>query len=115
MKTFYDIIYKWVADNFGQSEADDPSWSIEALADHLSKSDINPDELNAYTKLQAYDKIKESYLDEDIDYVANDRGVELTNEEKSRVKHCYYKLEDETYEQLSMIIGDIIAEREEKA
>lgn len=33
----YKIIYNWVTANFGQSEADDPSWSIEALAEHLSK------------------------------------------------------------------------------
>lgn len=46
MKTFYEAIYEWVADNFGESEADNPSWSIEALADHLSKSDIDPDELS---------------------------------------------------------------------
>lgn len=31
-------IYKWVADNFGTQEAEDPSWNIEALAEHLSKS-----------------------------------------------------------------------------
>jgi hypothetical protein len=30
------VITKWVADNFGQSEAEDPSWSIEALAEHLA-------------------------------------------------------------------------------
>lgn len=28
-------IYEWVKDNYGQSEADDPSWNIEALAKHL--------------------------------------------------------------------------------
>ena len=44
MKTFYEAIYEWVKDNFGQSEADDPSWNIEALADHLSKTNIKPDE-----------------------------------------------------------------------
>ena len=33
---YKDIITKWVADNFGQSEAEDPSWSIDALAEHLA-------------------------------------------------------------------------------
>lgn len=28
-------IYDWVAEHFGDSEADDPSWSIHALAEHL--------------------------------------------------------------------------------
>lgn len=32
-----DIIYKWVVDNFGESEANDPSWSIDALAKHLDE------------------------------------------------------------------------------
>lgn len=34
---FKTIIYNWVKQNFGESEADDPSWSIEALADELNK------------------------------------------------------------------------------
>lgn len=29
-------IYKWVEDKFGESEAKDPSWSIEALAEQLA-------------------------------------------------------------------------------
>lgn len=62
MKTFYEAIYEWVAENFGQSEADDPSWNIEALADHLSKSDINPDELNANTlTYDEFDKAMDAY------------------------------------------------------
>lgn len=36
-KEYKDIIYKWVAKNFGESEADDPSWSIDALAEELAK------------------------------------------------------------------------------
>lgn len=31
-----DIIYKYVSDNFGENEAEDPSWSIDALAQHLA-------------------------------------------------------------------------------
>lgn len=32
-----NIIYNWVAKNFGESEAEDPSWSIDALAEELAK------------------------------------------------------------------------------
>lgn len=32
-----EIIYEWVKRYFGQSEADDPSWNIEALAEELNK------------------------------------------------------------------------------
>lgn len=111
MNTFYDIIYKWVADNFGQSEADNPSWNIRELADHLSKSDIDPDELNASTKWLAYDKLRDWCLSEDIDQLAEDKGIELTEQEKETIKNRYYKLDDATYEQLNMIIGDIEYER----
>lgn len=34
---FEKLIYNWVKQNFGESEAGDPSWSIEALADELDK------------------------------------------------------------------------------
>lgn len=107
MNTFYDIIYKWVADNFGQSEADDPSWSIEALADHLSKSDINPDELNANTKWLAFDKVREFNLEQDIAQVAEDRGMTLSKVDIETIKHRYYKLDDETWEQIAMLMDEL--------
>lgn len=31
------IIYEWVKQNFGESEAEYPSWSIDALAEELTK------------------------------------------------------------------------------
>lgn len=36
-KKLETIIYEWVKQNFGESEADDPSWNIEALAEELAK------------------------------------------------------------------------------
>jgi ribosomal protein S6 len=33
---FKEEIYKWVANNFGEQEAEDPSWSIEDLSSHLA-------------------------------------------------------------------------------
>lgn len=107
MKTFYEAIYEWVADNFGQSEADDPSWSIEALADHLSKSDINPDELNANTKWLAFDKVREFNLEQDIKQVAEDRGMTLSKADIETIKHRYYKLDDETWEQIAMLMDEL--------
>lgn len=81
MKTFYEAIYEWVAENFGQSEADDPSWSIEALADHLSKTDIKPEELNAYTKSNVYSTLDQHYVEEDVEKYANDHGYKLTEQQ----------------------------------
>lgn len=111
MKTFYEAIYEWVAENFGQSEADDPSWNIEALADHLSKSDINPDELNANTKWLVYDKLREWNLEQDIAQVAEQKGISyLSKVDVETIKHRYYKLDDETWEQLSIIMDDMKGE-----
>lgn len=107
MKTFYEAIYGWVKDNFGESEADDPSWSIEALADHLSKTDIKPDELNANTKWLAYGELREHFLEEDIKSVAEQRGLTLSKVDIDTIKHRYYKLDDETYEQISMLMDEL--------
>lgn len=81
MKTFYEAIYEWVAENFGESEADDPSWNIEALADHLSKTDIKPEELNAYTKINVYGTLDQSYVEEDVERYASDHGYKLTEQQ----------------------------------
>lgn len=81
MKTFYEAIYEWVAENFGQSEADDPSWNIEALADHLSKTDIKPDELNAYTKSSVYSALDQHYVEEDVADYAERMGYKLTEQQ----------------------------------
>lgn len=100
----YDIIYKWVAENFGESEAENPSWNIEALADHISKSDIDPTELSANTKWRAYDELREHNLELDIKDVAESKGITLTKPEIETIKHRYYKLDDETWEQISIIV-----------
>lgn len=110
MKTFYEAIYEWVKDNFGQSEADDPSWNIEALADHLNNTDIKPDELNTNTKWFVYDKLREWNLEQDIDQVAESKGLTLEKWQVETIKDRYYKLDDETWEQLSIIMDDMKGE-----
>lgn len=107
METFYEAIYEWVAENYGQSEADNPSWSIEALADRLSNSDIKPDELNANTKWLAYSELEKHFLEEDIESVAEQRGLTLSKVDIETIKHRYYKLDDETWEQISMIMDEL--------
>lgn len=114
MKTFYEAIYEWVVDNFGQSEADDPSWNIKALADHLSKSNINPDELNASTRWLVYDELRDWNLEEDIDQLAEDKGLTFTKDEVAKIKHQYYKMDNETRAQLSAIMDNIIMWRGKK-
>lgn len=113
MKTFYQAIYEWVEQNFGSHETQDPSWDIETLAEHLSESDIDPDELNAMTKNRVYDTMREHFLEEDIEQVAESKGLTLTTEQVARIKHQYCKMDDETWEQLSVIMDNIIMERGE--
>ena len=63
------IIYNWVAKNFGESEADDPSWSIEALAEELAK---HQHELYWNQELE--------YLKEDVENYVN--GLNMGRKEK---------------------------------
>lgn len=110
MKTFYEIMYDWVKENFGEGEAKDPSWNIGALADRLADSTINPNELNAETKVLVYDDLKDRYLEQDIEEVARDKGITLTEDDITDIKHKYYKLDDETWTQLSVIMDDMEGE-----
>lgn len=32
-----ELIHKWVKENYGQSEADNPSWDIDLLAEYIRK------------------------------------------------------------------------------
>lgn len=34
------IIYDWVVDHFGESEAEDPSWNIRLLAQYIDEQSI---------------------------------------------------------------------------
>lgn len=38
------IIYNWVKENFGESEADDPSWNIQLLAKEIESKLNKKDE-----------------------------------------------------------------------
>ncbi len=54
------LIYKWVEKNFGKSEADNPSWNIEALAEELDK---HFHELYWQQELEYIKEDVENYLD----------------------------------------------------
>lgn len=75
---FKKFLYEWVKKNFGESEADDPSWSIEALAHDLRDE---------------YIKIKEredtEWVKEDVEYVANNHDIKLTDKQAYAVAQEY--------------------------
>lgn len=95
-KQFYnDIIYKWVKENFGESEADNPSWSIEALAEELDK--------HAY---ELFHKIEKENVEEDVVWVAKEYlDTELTDEELEIVTENY--MNSDGYGSLSDKVEDI--------
>ena len=57
---FKKFLYEWVSKMYGQSEADDPSWSIEALAEELAKH-----------QHELYWKQELEYLKEDVENYVN--------------------------------------------
>lgn len=77
-KEFNKFLYEWVKKNFGQSEADDPSWSIEALAHDLA---------DEYWKIQ--EKVERENIKEDIEYVARSSDIELTEQELADITDDY--------------------------
>lgn len=64
------IIYEWVKANFGENEADDPSWDIEALAEELAKH-----------QHEFYWQQELEYLKEDVENYAEGRGYKLTDKQ----------------------------------
>ena len=73
-------IYEWVKKNFGESEADDPSWSIEALAHDLAKGQLAFD---------IYKTVEREFLRDDCDMVAEGMEVKLTDKEREVVVDDY--------------------------
>ena len=72
---FKQHIYQWVKDNFGQSEADDPSWSIDALAHGLAYGS------HSVLKYDIYRAVERDYLREDCKMIAEQNDIKLTDAE----------------------------------
>ena len=64
------FLHEWVKKNFGESEADDPSWNIDDLA-HALKEEF--DKINY--------KIETLNLRADVEMVAFDKDITLTEDE----------------------------------
>lgn len=107
-KLIYDAIYKWVAKNFGESEAEDPSWSIEALAHDLT---------NAQLIFDIYKIIEYEYLRDDCDMVAEGMEIKLTDEERDAVVDEFMDSEayvDAHVEDWQWFINRELVQRKEK-
>lgn len=98
----YDTIYEWVKKNFGESEADDPSWSIEALATHLSDY-----------KMPLYHIMEQQFAQEDVADVAEMQGIKLTDDQLDKATWTW--LDSDEYGRLNIeavewIIREILKE-----
>lgn len=69
-------IYNWVKEHFGESEANDPSWSIEALSEALAHGNL---------KYDIYRAVEREYLREDCKMVAEQYDIKLTDKEVETV------------------------------
>lgn len=77
-KEFNKFLYEWVKNNFGESEADDPSWSIEALAHDLA---------NEYVKIKEREELE--WVKEHVEYVAKNNNIEITDKQAYAVAQEY--------------------------
>lgn len=99
-KELHKFLYKWVGKNFGTQEAEDPSWSIEALAHDLAIEFMELDEQSKIINIT-----------DDILDVAEDNNIRLTKREaeamarKYRFSDGYCRRDDED-------IKDFIEENE---
>lgn len=75
---FKKFLYEWVKENFGESEADDPSWSIEALAHDLREE---------YIKIKECEDLE--WVKEDVEYVAENNDIKLTDKQAYAVAQEY--------------------------
>ena len=75
---FKKFLYEWVKKNFGESEADDPSWSIEALAHDLREE---------YIKIKEREDLE--WVKEDVEYVAENNDIKLTDKQAYAVAQEY--------------------------
>ena len=65
-KLIHDAILKWVGKNYGTQEMEDPSWSVEALAEELAKH-----------QHEFYWRQELEYLKEDVEHYAGEYNYKL--------------------------------------
>ena len=75
---YQKTIYNWVAENFGESEAEDPSWDIKSLAEVIAKK-----------HMQLHEEMIRTDLSGAIAGIAEDNGIKLTDKELDAVVDDY--------------------------
>ena len=75
---FKKFLRKWVEKMYGQNEAYNPSWSIEALAHDLREE---------YIKIKEREDLE--WVKEDVEYVAENHDIKLTDKQAYCVAQEY--------------------------
>lgn len=75
---FKKFLHEWVKKMYGQSEADDPSWSIEALAYDLASK---------YWEVR--DRHELENVKDDVLMVAKENGIKITDKQAYAVADKY--------------------------
>lgn len=101
---FKDIVYRWVKKSYGESEADDPSWSIEDLAEELAS--------HVY---RLYHDIDFKNEKENVKFIAGEEGVELNKEELDEATREYMESDefrsiDDAWDTISHYINQVKGE-----
>ena len=105
-------IYDWVAKNFGTQEAEDPSWSIEALSSDLA-SKICEDTI----RFDIYRSVEKDFLTDDCMMIEEGMEIELTDKEREAVVEEFMNSDayvDAHAEDWQWFIGQELRLREEK-
>lgn len=88
-KYIEEIITEWVIENFGESEAADPSWDIKTLAEEIASH-----------KRDIWRIVEVEFIEDDIEMVAegmnNGEGVELTPRQIAAIANDYMTSDDYT-------------------
>lgn len=96
------ILISWFEREFGNRNAL-PGVLIKGIAEEICRH-----------KYEIFEQVNNEYLLDDIDFVAHNEDVELTEEEKQRALDRYKRVENSNIEVLSYIITDIVRNRKEK-
>lgn len=98
---FKGEIYDWVAKNFGESEAEDPSWSIDALSAHLASVLLKKVQKNKPAEMVRYELtlLMNPALDvvaerNDIEAKLREFGGSVIGKENEGIKAMPYKIKD---------------------
>lgn len=93
------IITEWLKKEFNNERAF-PKVVVSGLANEINKH-----------RWEIHNRVQREYDMDDIRSIAEDKNVNLTDEEISTVLHRYGKIENSNLESLDYIIEDVINDR----